>query len=217
MNTFSQIVQRCVTRLGMAGGTGVQVYAEDIIAEMVQARFDEMFESTWWEDYMDTQTVALVAGGSTGLDLPTLWSLKKFTDIKHVYYTTNYYPLKLLPGRSNPNIYADSDATPEYLYPKHGNEVFQVLPYGTVGESVTVVFRARPDNFLADDVVIMDAQALIYGTCYDYLADDASNPIAIEKFRNFYNERLEQLNSSRNEQDIDIMPPSGGIDDWHEY
>jgi len=217
MATFSKLVQRCVTRLGMAGGTGVQVYAEDILAEMVQARFDEMFESMWWDEYMDTQTVPLVAGGCTGLDVKDLWNLKRFTDIKHVYYAENLYPLKLLPGRTNPNQYNKADTTPYYLSPKNSMEVFCVKPNGVIGETVTVVFRARPDDFLPDDEVLMDSQALIYGTCYDYLADDASNPIAIEKFRNFYNERLEQLNSSRNEQDIDLMPPTSGIDEWHEY
>lgn len=217
MATLSKLVQRCVTRLGMSGGTGVQVYAEDILAEMVQARFDEMFESMWWEDYMDQQTVALVAGGCTGLDVKTLWNLKRFTDIKHVYYMTNLYPLKLIPGRTNPESYNKDDTTPYYLSPKNSMEVFCVKPNGVIGETITVVFRARPDDFLPDDDIKMDSQALIYGTCYDYLADDASNPIAIEKFRNFYNERLEQLNSSRNEQDIDLMPPTSGIDEWHEY
>lgn len=217
MATLSQLVQRCVTRLGMSGGTAVQVYAEDIIAEMVQARFDEMFESMWWEDYMDTKTAPLAASGVTGIDVATDWSLRKFTDIKHIYYTKNLYPLKLLPGRTNPTVYQDSNATPYYIVPNYGSEVFRVLPYGAVGETVTVVFRARPAPFLPDDEIKMDSQALIYGTCYDYLADDASNPMAVEKFRNFYNERLEQLNSSRNEQDIDLMPPTSGIDEWHEY
>ena len=103
------------------------------------------------------------------------------------------------------------------MQPSGDTNIFRVLPYGVVGENITAVFRARPADFLADDEIKMDSQALIYGACYDYLADDASNPIAIEKFRNFYNERLEQLNSSRNEQDIDLMPPTAGIDEWHEW
>jgi len=201
----------------MSGGTGVQVYAEDILAEMVQARFDEMFESTWWEDYMDTRAEPLVAGGEVGLNVMDEWNLRKFTDIKHVYYDENLYPLKLLPGRINPTQFIDSDADAIYLAPNYGDKIFRVMPTGNVGTTVTVVFRVRPDDFLPDDEVKMDAQALIYGTCYDYLADDGSNPMAVEKMRNFYNERLLQLNSSRNEQDIDIMPPTSGIDDWHEY
>jgi len=201
----------------MSGGTGVQVYAEDILAIMVQGRFDEMFESTWWEDYMNSQTAPLTMNGTVGFDVATDWGLRKFTDIKHIYYTDKYYPLKLLPGRTNPAIYKVAVTLPKYLVPIHNESMFQVLPFGNVGDEITAVYRVRPEPFLADDEIAMDNQALIYGTCYDYLADDASNPIAIEKYRNFYNERLEQLNSSRNEQDLDLMPPTSGVDEWHEW
>jgi len=201
----------------MAGGTAVQVYAEDILAEMVQARFDEMFESTWWEQNMITKTDALGANGEVSIDVGADWGLKKFTDIKHVYYKEEYYPLKLVPGRTNPARYARAEVTPRYIAPIAGDKIFQVLPYGIVGENITAQFRVRPDTFTADDEVPMDDQAMIYGACYDYLADDGANPPATEKMRNFYNERLEQLNASRNEQDIALMPARKGIDEWHEH
>jgi len=216
MSTFSQIIQRCVTRLGMVGGTGVQVYAEDILAEMVQARFDDMFESLWWEDYMATVITTLNADGTIVDDPVTDLELRKFTDIKYVYYDTDNDPLKLLPGRVNPVNFTTTGAHPRYLSPYYGAKVFRVMPPGNAGDSVSVVYRARPAPFLPDDEVKMDAQALIYGACYDYLSDDGSNPMAVEKMRNFYNERLQQLNSSRNEQDIHLMPSSSGIDGWYE-
>lgn len=214
MATFSQIVQRCVTRLGMVGGTSVQVYAEDILGEMVQARFDEMFQSTWWDDYMVTETDVLIAGGLPTDDPSVDWGLKKFTDIKHVYHKTRPSPLPRTPGRLNPIPYMEQDSSPAWIEPSSAT-IFRILPYGTVGDSIAVVFRQKPDNFLPDDTVLMDDQALIYGACYDYLEDDGTNPGATEKMRNFYNERLEQLNANRNEQDISLIPTDGHVpDEW---
>lgn len=214
MATLSQIVQRCVTRLGMVGGTGVQVYAEDILAEMVQARFDAMFESMWWNQYMVGEVAPLVIGGVIGADALGILGINRFTDIKHVYYSNDTKPLALVPGRLNATNYMKQDSRPRFIEPIAGSKVFRLLPFGTVDDTVYVVFRRRPETFQPDSDILLDDQALIYGTCYDYLEDDGTNPGATEKMRNFYNERLEQLNSSRNEQDIDLMPDEGKIPDY---
>lgn len=219
MATISELVQRCVTRLGMVGGTSVQVYAEDIISEMLRGRFFEMFESTWWLEYMRYQTGTLVDGGYVGETPSAEWGLRQFRDIKHIYHKNDPTPLKLVPGRLNQRNYQKQESKPRFFKPVGGgNKIFQVLPYGVVGEEVQVHYRQRPQTWLPDDELLLDDMALIYGTCYDYLEDDGTNPGATEKMRNFYNERLEQLNASRNEQDISLIPDEGKVPDyWQVY
>ena len=52
----------------------------------------------------------------------------------------------------------------------------------------------------------MDNQVLILGTCYDFLADDGSNPGAEDKFRNMFESRLRSLKNQYNNAPISLDP-----------
>ena len=49
------------------------------------------------------------------------------------------------------------------------------------------------------------------GATYDYLEDDGTNPGQTEKFRNFYNDRLRQLLSQENDEEIPIAPQVSSV------
>ena len=69
-----------------------------------------------------------------------------------------------------------------------------------------VRYRRWYDTFEPADIVPMDDQLLILGAAYDYLEDDGTNPGQTEKFRNYYNDRLRQLLSQENDEEIPLSP-----------
>lgn len=203
--TLDQLIQKCVLRLAQVGGTGVQVYAEDILAEMIQERFDELFDRFWWDDYMTYYVATLAADGTVNEAIKTTQDLDRFTDIQHVHYKTQPHPLARIDSRTNRANYLKI-ATPIYIAPTTiTDKVFQLLPYGSVGDNVTIAFRKRPTTFIGTDTILLDNLLLIYGACYDYLEDDAGSQGSIGKFQDAYNARLVQLNGLRNEQDVPLM------------
>jgi hypothetical protein len=213
--TLDQLIQKCVLRLSMVGGTGVQVYSEDILGEMIQERFDELFDRFWWEDYMNVYVGTLHTDGTVDEDIRTTQELDRFTDIQHIHHQTKPNPLLRIDSRSNRANYLKT-SSPIYIAPIAGDKVFQLLPYGDVGDAVTISFRKRPTAaFIGTDEILLDNLLLIYGACYDYLEDDAGSQGAIAKFQDSYNARLTQLNSLRNEQGIPLMPGRADVpDDW---
>ena len=52
MSTLSQLIVRTADRLSMVAGTGVQTYAEDRIAEMIQHKFDVLFDEVFWPQFL---------------------------------------------------------------------------------------------------------------------------------------------------------------------
>lgn len=216
--TLSQLVQRCVLRLGMVTGKSVQVYAEDILAEMLQERFGQLFDAYWWEDYMSTIVTPLATLGVTATDMKGTEGLDRFTDIQYVWYKEINKPLGRLSARGNIASLLKQDSAPHGMLPVNSDKVFQLLPYGVSGENVTVRFRVRPAAFGADDEIHMDELALIYGTVYDYLEDDGTNSGATEKMMNMFNSRIQQLKTMRNEQDIPLFADGLGdvLNDWTE-
>lgn len=218
MATLSQLVQRCVLRLGMVTGVSVQTYAEDILAEMLNERFTQLFDAYWWEDYMSTIVTPLSTLGVTATDMRNTEGLDRFTDIQYVWYKDFTKPLGRLSARGNIAPLLEQDSRPHGILPVNSDKVFQLIPYGTENENVTVRFRVRPATFTADSEILMDDLALIFGTVYDYLEDDGTNEGATEKMSAMFNSRLQQLRTLRNEQDIPLFEDGSGdvLTDWSE-
>ena len=59
MATLSTLIDRVADRLSMVAGTGVQTYAEDRIAEMIQHKFDVLFDEIWWPQFLTWETLTL--------------------------------------------------------------------------------------------------------------------------------------------------------------
>jgi len=193
----------------MVAGTGVQTYAEDRIAEMIQHKFDVLFEEVFWPQFLTWATWTL--DGTLGVittDVTAL--LKRFEDIRVVFPTGSNTPLtKMSPLTTNP--FELSGTTPihyEALGPTDANKVvrvFQIWPKAATG-TIVVQYRTRPDTFVATDEIDFDDQALILGAVFDYLEDDGTNPNATQKFQFLFEARVTQLKNTFNSAPISLDP-----------
>lgn len=207
-NTLSNLVQRTVTRLSMVPGVAVQVYAEDRIAEMIQHKFEIVRDMLWWDDMMEWVEVTQDASGrpteNIVRELPDVpvgdeIVINQYKDIQHAWHPSRSSPLKSLPKRDNPrNIMVPGESVFRAPDPV---SVIRFLPYSP-GTRMTLRYRKWYGTFLPDQVVPMDDQLLILGAAYDYLEDDGTNSGQTEKFRNYYNDRLRQLLSQENDEEI---------------
>lgn len=212
MRTMIELVQRTVTRLSMVSGIGVQVYAEDRIAEMIQHKFETVRDMLWWDDLMEWQVVTQDADGrpteNIVRSLPTSpvgdeIVINQFQDVQHAWHPDRQDPLKDLPRRSNPKA-AFREGNSLYLIPD-SQKVIRFAPYQP-GMQMMIRYKRWYDTFEPDDVVPMDDQLMILGAAYDYLEDDGTNAGQTEKFLNYYNDRLRQLLSQENDREIPLTP-----------
>lgn len=189
VETLRYFIDEILTRLSMESGIDTQVYTEDRVRMAIQHKFDILFDeywfpqfTTWQEEYqLDGVTGTIVGNLST--------KIKRFVDIRNVFNDYSGYPLPRAPNTlrtkdiTNPCVQSVPDAT----------KVFRIIPITSAG-SVYITYRTRPPRFENDDdLVDMDEQAIILGSCWDIINDDGTNSGAEDKFRMLYNAREEQL------------------------
>ena len=175
MATLTQLITRTADRLSMVSGTGVQIYAEDRIAEMIQHKFDVLFEEAFWPQFCSWYTWTL--DGTLGIVTTDLTDiLKRYEDIQVIFpEDSNTAITKMSSLTTNP--FELSGTTPiHYEGLASGStyfttRVFQIWPKASTGDIIARV-RTRPNTFVATDEVNFDDQALILGATYDYLEDD---------------------------------------------
>lgn len=211
MNTLAQLVARTADRLSMVAGTGVQIYAEDRIAEMIQHKFDVLFEERFWPQFNTWVTWTL--DGTLGVVTADLTDLvKRFEDIRVIFPSNSNAALTKISALTQ-NPFVLSGSTPihfDALGPNSGNKtekVFFIWPKSSTGNLVSQ-FRTRPDTFTANDTVDFDDQALILGATFDYLEDDGTNPNATQKFQLLFEARVKQLKRTLDDSPISLDPAS---------
>lgn len=211
MATLTQLITRVADRLSMVAGTGVQTYAEDRIAEMIQHKFDVLFEERYWPQFTGRATWTL--DGTLGVVTVDLTDLvKRFEDIRVIFPTNSNRALTKLAGLTlNPETL--SGTTPvsyEAIPTSAGNKiqkVFIIWPKESTG-TIEAQFRTRPATYVGTDEVDFDDQALILGSTFDYLEDDGTNPNATQKFQLLFEARVRQLERSLDSGPIDLDPAS---------
>lgn len=208
--TLAEIVQKVVLRVGMVNGVGVQVYADDIIAEMVIHKFDLLFDKFPFPEYVTDYVGTLGSDGKCVADLTDtgVTGLLRYKDIMNVWYESNKNPLKRFPNTRNASNYATAGGFPQYIQPTNDSKVFRVLPLGSSGDTVTVQHKQYPEEIIAGTEIKVDAQALILGAAYDYLSDEDSNAASVEKLQRMFNQRIDQLTADFSNQEVD--DPRGG-------
>lgn len=220
MATFDDIINRTITRLSQLTGASVQTYSIDRIGEMVQHKFDVLFDETWWHQFMYWEPITL--SNTTGepaaptADLTALSNpLKRFDDIKAIYPPNSNKPLPYLPENVNPDNITGSAA--RFVEPVGTTgKIFRILPV-TVTDVVNMHYRSKPDNFVTGDTVNFDDQALILGATYDYLEDDGTNPGATEKMKDMFESRVRQLKKLRAQLPSALDPRlTETLDEWRE-
>ena len=209
MSTLSQLIVRTADRLSMVAGTGVQTYAEDRIAEMIQHKFDVLFDEVFWPQFLSWNKLTL--DGTLGLVTTDLTELiKRYEDIRVIFPENSNTPLTIISGLTT-NPYELSGTAPihyEALGPTSTystSRVFNVWPKASTGD-IIIQYRTKPDTFVSTDEINFDDQALILGTVFDYLEDDGTNPNASQKFQLMFEARIKQLKNIYNSEPISLDP-----------
>ena len=201
----------------MVSGTGVQVYAEDVLAEMIQHKFDVLFDEVFWPNFCTWATYTL--DGTLGIITTDLTSLvKRFDDIHVIFSDGSNVPIsKLADTTTNPfTITGTSARVYEQLGPTDANKtsrVFQIWPKTATGD-IVVRFRTKPDTFAPSTEIDFDDQALILGAVFDYLEDDGTNPNATNKFQLLFEGRVTQLKRMYNSGSFPLDPFSNNIESF---
>ena len=209
MSTLSQLIARAADRMSMAAGTGVQIYAEDRIAEMIQHKFDVLFSEVFWPQFCAWSTWTL--DGTLGVITTDVTDLiKNFEDIQVMYPADSNSALTLI-SHLTLNPFTLSGTTPihfDALGPTDAQKtsrVFFIWPKTATGD-VIVRYRTKPAAFSPESEIDFDDQALILGAVYDYLEDDGTNPNATQKFQNLFEARVKQLRKQFEDAPISLDP-----------
>jgi hypothetical protein len=196
MATFQQLITRVQDRLSMVPGASVQSYAEDRIGEMIQHKFDTLFDSRFWPDHSSWATWAL--DGTLGVVTTDLTDLvKRFEDIGIIYPEDSDFPItRVTPFSMNPNKFTGTTVRHFESYMATSTaKVFRVWPRAATG-NLNVFYRTKPDPFIPTDTVVFDDQVLVLGATWDYLADDGTNPDATNKMERMYLDRMDQISDN---------------------
>jgi hypothetical protein len=211
MSTLTQLIARVADRLSMVSGTGIQVYAEDRIGEMIQHKFDILFDEAFWPQFLTWEQLSL--DGTLGVvtsDMTT--KIKRIEDICVIFPPASSTAISKLSGLST-NPFLLTGTVPRHyaaLGPTDTNKVsrvFQIWPKASVG-TITILYRTKPDPFVSGDSIDFDDQALILGATFDYLEDDGTNPNATQKFQLLFEARVKQLKNMYNSAPISLDPGS---------
>lgn len=188
--TFSTLIQETIQKLSQVTGTGVQLYAEDRIAALLQEKFNFVFSELWWPAYMDYFTRSL--DGTSGIVTATLSDIKRYEDIRYVWRDGYARPLPGVPPHMNPLILTGT--TPKFVSRKRGDNErwLQFWPKTATG-TVYITARVKPDEFTINDEMEMDSDLLVNGAAWDYATSDGTNPADIAKFQTMFETRLAQL------------------------
>lgn len=202
--TLRQAIDRTLSRVQLAAGPDVQVYAEDQIKDIVQHKFDVLFDEVWWPQFfVPAETFTL--DGTTGRvveDIAT--KIKRYQDIKHVWIGDYPTPIGRISGRVNPSL-----ITAWSFAPVPGNKVFAVYPNNYNG-TVVVSYRTKPSDFDSSaDTIDMDAHLIVLGSAYDYLNSLGYNTSAEDKLLTLFNERFDQLKKQVEQVEVSIDPQYG--------
>ena len=209
MSTLTELTTRVVDRLSMTAGTGVQIYAEDRIAEMIQHKFDVLFSEAFWPQFCTWYTWTL--DGTLGIVTTDLTSiLKRYEDIQVIFPENSTTAITKMSALTT-NPFELSGIVPihyEALGPTSSNKtsrVFQIWPKSAT-DDIIVRVRTKPDTFVGTDEIDFDDQALILGSVFDYLEDDGTNSNATQKFQLLFEARVKQLKNEFNNGPISLDP-----------
>lgn len=211
MATFGDLITRTMTRVRLQGGLDVQTYAQPLIAEMLQHKFDTLFDRRFWKHLRVYETLSL--DGTTGqVTADVSDRIKRFMDVRYIWPENYRRPIPELPGNVNP-----AHVTMICFRPiNDATKVFQVLPK-TSSFDIEVCYRTKLDAFTETDEVPMDDQLLILGTCYDYAIDKGADGTKIQKFLNMYRDRLNSLESNEDNNTFSMQSPTAtSVNEWHE-
>jgi hypothetical protein len=209
--TFSDLIQKCLVELRLEAGISVQQYSEDVLAAILQRQFNTFFDHYWWPNYYQAYAFTL-NGFDGGTTQDKTAYIKRYEDVRYVWWENDPNPLTRLPPMMNP-LQANSSWR-KYFCPVPGDQLFLVLPITLTG-TIYAGARNLPDPFKPNDPVKIDSDLLVTATCYNYLADDEDSQSATKKFAEAAGKREAQLREMMNKGPVPFGPgPASPFNDW---
>lgn len=203
-DTLQNLTQQTIRKLSLYSGVDVQIYAEDRIADMIVDAYNELIEERFWTDCMQWNEFNL--SGSLGIVNENVSTyIKDFNDIECIF--SEYNKRQQLRKAHNTTIPQIIDGNVPQLYTKSANpnKIFAVIPYNATGK-LYVRSRSKVTTFYPQDIVPFDKLALIYKVCWQYTVDDGSNPAEQQKFKQLFDNRMQELRAN----------DTSGVYDWND-
>ncbi len=212
MATVAQLITRVQDLLSLAGGLGVQTYAEPKIIQYIRMAFEDLSDRRFWKDYTILETFAL--DGTTGKTTADLSSkIKYFRDIQYIFVGKYTKPLPKIPdNRPLEQIHS-------YGFTNSGDPAcpFVITPVTTT-ENIHVRYRVRPSiTYKENDNIPMDEELLVRFAAMMYAVNDAANQTMISMLTNLYTTRLDLLEQAENQHAKLMMSYSNStVYEWHD-
>jgi hypothetical protein len=208
MTTFGEIVTKVLNRLSLVEGLDAQIYAEPRIQLAVQHKFDTLFREYWWPEYTTYQDEYVLDGSTGNITGDLTDKLVDWRDLHSVLSEGSSKPLGILP--LNTRI-TDIQAPTIVWTVSNPSKMFYIAPTTTTGK-VWLTYRTKPKDFEEDhEVVLLDQQLMILGTCWDILEDDGTNPGASDKFRGLYQDQIAQSTRMFHNIRLDTVMPNRSV------
>lgn len=214
--TFGEIIVDVEQELYQASGLGVQVYAQDKIAQNIRSTFELIASDNKyrWKRFIAYATYTL--DGVSGRATSPITVANGFDDVLEVYPEDSDAQLTKFTGGRNPSKF---NGTRPLQYTYDPSSKIRIVPGSATG-NIVVVARSfvNPAEWVTETVVPFDHLAMRYGACWQYTVDDAANPGMVQKFQQLFETRLKQLNLNQQQEPVSL---SGGLDrsiptNWYE-
>jgi hypothetical protein len=212
MATLAQLITRVQELLSLAGGLGVQTYAQPKIVQFIQMGYTDLVDRRFWNDY--TQEASYTLDGSTGKVTTDLTNIiKSFRDIQYIWYGDYAAPLPRLPNNRSQTLIRQLGFT------SSGDATcpFKILPVDNTG-TVHVRYRSRATlPFTETTEVPMDEELLVRYSAFLYLTFDNANQAAMSIVKTLYTERLNELEKLENNHSKSLYSVSNQVvSEWHD-
>lgn len=203
-DTLQNLTQKVIKKLSLYSGTDVQIYAEDRIADMIIDAYNVLIDERFWNDCMFWHEYNLI--GENGVVAETVnTDIKNFNDIECIF--SEYNNRHQLRKAHNTTIPQTVEGNIPQLYTRstNSNKVFAVIPYNSTGK-LYVRARHRATALYPQDEVPFDSLALVYKVCWEYTADDGANQAEQAKFKQLFEQRMQELRNN----------DTSGVYDWND-
>lgn len=209
---LSALISDVERELYQLAGPQVQIYSQDIIAQMIQQAFNHVFLKRYWGYFRKREERTL--DGVTGQITAPLTYISDYHDIQHVYREGSQRPLPVLP--STYNTLGMTGSAPRFITPSGDANLFTVYPLDAEGD-VLVIGRRRPTaDYAMDEEVEFDPTFLVHYVAWSYFTDDGSNPASALKHQVLFEKRLEELERADAQHAVVLDPHQGEIpQDWY--
>lgn len=206
----STLITKVETELSQVSGLGTQLYSDDRILQLLNNTFMLVSRKLWWPELMQWNTYTL--DGTTGRPT-TATPYLEYQDIRAIFGFDRFRGLAALPRDIDPSFIAGN--IPRFREGKDGTNdsiPFQIRPFTAQG-TISVHGRVLPSQcasggpgFVSTDTIPFDPLVLIYGSAFQYVVDDGSNPGSIDKFKMLFERALQTQIDSYNQEPIELDP-----------